>query len=404
MPNVTSSLYCKASKARADGAAPVYVRVTANRKTRLVSTGVYVEPKYWNERRQRVRAAHDLADAYNNRLQAALNGVRETALSAPTAAAVKAAVDGPGGSFTAFFEGFVDRLRVRGGRGHWETKKYASTLAKARAALGAEVGWAELDADALRAFERHCRDSCGNNSNTTRKELSRLGRVVKEAVREGAVPPSANPFLVYVMPAGERVERRKLPLADVEKLAALGPGDGVADGSDDAVARDAFAFAFYAGGVRFGDVAKLRASEVRAGRVRYRMLKTMTPMDVPLPGPAVGIADRYAPGAAGRGGFLFPLLKPGDDADGVTLRKRINGKNVVVNKRLKRLAKLAELDPNGLTFHVARHSYADHARTKSGDLYAISKSLGHGDLRTTELYLKSFDADAVDALAATIWS
>ena len=53
--------------------------------------------------------------------------------------------------------------------------------------------------------------------------------------------------------------------------------------------------------------------------------------------------------------------------------------------------------------HIARHSYADHARRMSGDLYAISKSLGHSNLQTTEQYLKSFDRDAVDRLAGQVW-
>ena len=403
MSNVSVKLYQKTSKTRADGTAPVYVRVIADRKSRLVSTGVYVEPKHWNKARGRVRAGHDIADALNAKLQAALNGAREAALSARSAAAVKAALDGPAGSFTAYFEAFNDRLRARGGRGVWELKKYSTTLAKLRAAVGEAVSWAELDGDAVRAFERHCRDVAKNNPNTVRKELTRLRRVVTEAVREGVVPPASDPFLTYKKPKGQRVERRKLPLADVERIAALGPGDGVADGSDDAVARDAFVFSFYAGGMRFGDVCRLKASEVRGGRATYRMMKTGTPMSFRLPPPALEIAGRYAETADDRGGYLFPLLKPGDEADGVTLRKRVNSKNVVVNKRLKRLATLAELDPDGLTFHVARHSFADHARTKSGNLYSISKALGHGDLKTTEAYLKSFDRDAVDELSAQLW-
>ena len=403
VPNVSCSLYCKASKSKADGTAPIYVRVTANRRSRLVSTGVYVEPKHWNDRTGRVRARHDLADAYNARLQAALNEAREASLSTSSASAVKAALDGPGGSFTAYFEAHVDRLRAQGSRSFWETKKYAGTLSKARAALGQEIAWAELDGDAVRKFERHCRETCKNNPNTTRKEISRFSRVVKEAVREGVIPPSADPFLVYARPKGQRVERRKLPLADVEKIAALGPTEGVVDGSDEAMARDAFVFAFYAGGMRFGDVAKLKAVEVKGGRATYRALKTGMPMSTPLPPPAIEIAARYASSSGKRGGFLFPLLKAGDDADGVTLRKQINSKNVVVNKRLKRLAALTELDPDGLTFHVARHSFADYARTKSGNLYSISKALGHGDLKTTETYLKSFDRDAVDQLADELW-
>ena len=53
--------------------------------------------------------------------------------------------------------------------------------------------------------------------------------------------------------------------------------------------------------------------------------------------------------------------------------------------------------------HIAHHGYADHARRMSGDLYAISKSLGHSNLQTTEAYFNSFDRDAVDRLAGQVW-
>ncbi len=404
MPNVSSSLYQKASKTKADGTAPVYVRVTANRKSTLVSTGIYVEPRHWNARTGRVRAAHDLADAYNSQLQTALNEAREAALGAPSATAVKAALDGPSGSLTAYCERFVERLRAKGATAHWETKKYSTTLAKLRGALGQELAWSEVDRDGLDAFERHCRETKGNSPNTVRKELTRLRRIYKQAIRDREIAPADDPFLVYEKPRGERVERRKLPLADIETLAALGSDDGVTDGSVEAVARDSFALSFYAGGMRFGDVCLLKATDIRQDRVEYRMMKTATPMSVPLPAPAAEIVTRYAATAETRGGYLFPLLRPGDERDGVHLRKRISSRNVQVNAGLKRLADKAEIEKAGLSFHVARHSFADHARTKGGDLYAISKSLGHGDLKTTETYLRSFDRDAVDRLAGDIWN
>lgn len=403
VPNVSVKLYQKASKQKADGTAPVYVRVTANRKTSLRSTGVYVRPRDWNENRQRVRASHDLADALNAKLAEHIHEAQRAALDSASAKAAKAALDGSSGTLTAYFERFIDRLRAQGARSHWEVKKYSSTLAKLRGALGDELSWGEVDRDALQTFERYCRQTKKNNPNTVRKELTRLRRVYKEAIRDGAVKPSEDPFLVYQKPKGRRVERRKLPLAAVEKLAALGPADGLAEGSFDGVARDAFVFSFYAGGMRFGDVAKLKASEVNGGRATYRMLKTGTPMSVPLPPAAVVIADRYRGGADGRGGYLFPLLEAGAEGDGVHLRKRISSRNAQVNAALKRLAVLADIEPDGLSFHVARHSFADYARRQSGDLYAISKSLGHGNLQTTETYLKSFDRDAVDGLADQLW-
>ena len=64
---------------------------------------------------------------------------------------------------------------------------------------------------------------------------------------------------------------------------------------------------------------------------------------------------------------------------------------------------MADIEHEGLSTHVARHSFADYARQRTGDLYAISKSLGHGNLQTTQTYLKSFDRDAVDKLADELW-
>jgi site-specific recombinase XerC len=54
-----------------------------------------------------------------------------------------------------------------------------------------------------------------------------------------------------------------------------------------------------------------------------------------------------------------------------------------------------------LTAHVLRHTFATHSLRKSGNLYAVSKALGHSQLRQTEVYLAadvSDSAPAVDSL------
>ena len=161
-------------------------------------------------------------------------------------------------------------------------------------------------------------------------------------------------------------------------------------------------FSYYAAGMRFGDVARLKAPEVSDDRASYRMLKTGTPVSIPLPPPAVAIAKKHATMADARGSYLFPA--PGDERDGVHLRRRINSRNAQANTALKRVAKKAGVESVGLSFHVSRHSFADFARRQGGDLYAISKALGHSTLQTTETYLRSFDRDAVDSLARKLWT
>lgn len=402
VPHATVKLIQRPDKLRADGTAPVYVRITANRKTRQKATGVYVEPKHWNAKRQEVRASHDIADALNSKLRDTLNEARTLALNAPTAKAVQSRIGGVGGSLTSYFQRFIDRLDSRDG--FWEWKKYRVTLGKLQECLGREIAWREVDRDALIRFERYCREKKKNNPNTTRKELTRLRRVYKEAIRDGVIAASDDPFLTYQKPKGQKVERRKLTPEEIGKIEALTSADGLTPGTFDELTRDAFIFSYYAAGMRFSDVAQLKAVDVSEGRVQYRMLKTGTPVSVPLPPAALAIVHRYSPSAQSRGGYLFPLLEGGDERDAVHLRRRIGSRNAQVNTALKRVAEKAGIKPEGLSFHVSRHSFADYARRQGGDLYAISKALGHSKLQTTEAYLSSFDQDAVDKLSAQLWT
>ncbi len=398
--HATVKLFLRTDRSRADGTCPVYLRITQHRKKRYQATGVAVEPKHWNDRRSRVRAAHPIADALNARLGEIEADAKTAALGATSADAVKAAVEGSTGSMTSFFEGFVAGLDADGKL--WEHRKYSTTLTKLRGALGQSLTWAEVDVDALRRFERYLRRVKENGPNMTRKELTRLRRVFKQAIREGVIAPADDPFLVYQKPKAQAVHRRKLSLEEVEKLR-----DATLDvASATGLARDVFVFAFYCGGMRFGDVCTLRADAVREGpsghRAEYEMMKTGTRVAVPVPPPALAIVKRQRDLAPPP--LAFPLIVPADLSDPVRLRRRVNAKNAQLNVSLKRAAKAAEVEPEGLSMHVARHSYADFARRKSGDLYAISKTLGHKDLATTEAYLRSFDQDAVDKLGNDLWT
>ena len=186
-------------------------------------------------------------------------------------------------------------------------------------------------------------------------------------------------------------------MTEIRKLKAVEVED-----TDLALARDAFLLAFYGGGIRFGDLCTLKPEHVEGGRLRYRMMKTGNPVDLPLPPPAQAIVERWT--GAHDGPFLFPMLEAGDTEDPVNLRRRIASHLTRFNQRIKTVAKAANIDnPNAVTSHVARHSFADHARKQSSDLYAVSKALGHSSLEQTQSYLNDFDREATDQLASDMW-
>lgn len=392
------------TRTRRDGTAPVRLRIIVDRRVKYRVTGVNVTERDWNAERQQVRRSNPIQDALNAHLTDLKHKATEAALQGGSAEAVRRRLVGEAGSLTEFGQRYLRGLDDAGR--FWEHKKYAVTLRKLHRSLGTAaepaktVTFASVDRYVLVRLERYLRETLGNAPNTIRKEMQRLGRVFAAAVREGAIKPDANPFALYDRPRGERPDRLKLAAADVLALAAV-----ETDEPRHQLARDAFAFSFYGGGVRFSDVCVLKPEHVRDGRLRYRMLKTGSLVDLPLPPAALAIAERYAAAVTPERPFLFPMLVEGEDADPVRLRRRIASWSARVNGYLKAVAEAAELpDASRVSFHAARHAYAVFAASKSGDLNAISKALGHGSLAVTQAYLKSFDRDATDRLSEALWT
>jgi integrase len=397
MSNVTVKLLLRESKQRSDGTAPVYLRVTAHRKSRYKSTGIRIQPKHWNKGRQRVRKSHELHAAYNDKLRAIRIEAEQAALQADTAEAVKAQLEGKSGSLTSYFELFIESKRRKDE--FWQRKKYQTTLNKLQAALGRDaIDWRDFARETLERFEQYCRDERKNAVNTVRKELQRLRTFTRQAVKDGVIDGGDDPFHAYDLPQRQPPDRRRLTLQEIRKLEAA----DLPEGSDRAMARDAFLLSFYGGGIRFGDLCRLRPEHVEGGRLRYRMMKTGNPVDLPLPPQARKIVERWAGGHDRP--FIFPMLEEGDTKDPVELRRRIASHLTRFNQRIKEVAGEAEIEnPDEVTSHVARHSFADHARRRSSDLYAVSKALGHSSLEQTQSYLNDFDREATDQLANEMW-
>lgn len=68
-----------------------------------------------------------------------------------------------------------------------------------------------------------------------------------------------------------------------------------------------------------------------------------------------------------------------------------------IGKIMRRYAKATGLP---LTAHVLRHSFATHALRRSGNLYAVSKALGHGQLQQTMIYIRTDARDGEPAIDA----
>lgn len=346
------SLSLRDAETRADGTAPLYL-VCRHRGARAVlSLGITLHPRDWNARTREVRRSHPDAERLSVHLRRVLHeaqaeltalvlapGERVTAarlrdlmkakLHGPTDTAAHAS--GPP-DFLVYARELVDGYRQRGQYGTWEV--YRAAVDKLAAFHARDIGLSEnslrpLPFDAVsprlaRRFHAHLlapkhEGGLGNGPNTAAKAIQTLRSFYKCAMDEGAVAYGPNPWHAVT---ARRVQARKdkLSVDEVRLLASAelsGPGDGLLRD-----VRDWWLFAFYAGGMRFSDVATLerRHLEVKPSvasepgeardevRALYRMGKTKDLHGVLLVPPAVVILDRFGWRAKRDSERVFPIL------------------------------------------------------------------------------------------------
>ena len=394
----TFKLLLRTNKKKANGEIPIYLRITENRKSRFLSTGISVKPKYWIQRSQRVSKSHPQHAVCNNELERLLHEAQATALDLKadrkailSAQAVKRGLKNESPrDFFMFADGYVEQLDLQ--NKFWEWKKTRVLLAKLRTfTKGQGLSFDEIDREFLLRFEKYMRDDLENKTNTIAKNLQIFHRIIKRAIRDDLLPPSEDPFLYHTVRT-EKTKKDKLSIQDIQNLEGLDLSPGTALWHT----RNYFMFSFYCAGVRFGDLCRLTWKNIVDGRLEYRMAKTGTPKSIKLVGQAQAILALYRDTISRPEQFIFPLLNSRKDySDPRVVRRAISSRNTIVNKNLKKLAEMADVEAN-VSFHIARHSFADFARKRGQDLYVISKALGHANLKVTETYLKSFDHETVD--------
>ena len=149
------------------------------------------------------------------------------------------------------------------------------------------------------------------------------------------------------------------------------------------MARDYFLFSYYANGMNLKDIAKLKKGQTHWVRSKTEFTsKNEKRLDIDFNDEMLSIVSRHQ----GRGKMLFNVLEESDDIKIVT--KKVNNKISSIAKQMKHLAKELDL-PDQLSFQWARHSYATNVYRSGVNLKAISETLGHSSLKTTENYLNS---------------
>lgn len=229
----------------------------------------------------------------------------------------------------------------------------------------------------------------GLTRNTTSFYIRVLRSLYNVTVRLSGIDVSANPF----RDAYTGIDTTRKRFLSLHWLQVIARADLSAHPRL-LFARDLFLFSFYTRGMSFIDIAFLRKSDLSGDTLAYRRHKTGRLYTVRWEPKMQTILSRHFDPAS-------PWLLPVINRPSVDPRLCAESRLRTINRHLLELSQLLQL-PFPVTTYVARHSWANLARSFNIPLSVISAAMGHDSERTTRIYIDSIDTSVIDAANSRI--
>lgn len=154
-------------------------------------------------------------------------------------------------------------------------------------------------------------------------------------------------------------------------------------------------FSYLCNGINFGDMLRLKYSNIDNGEIVFKRVKTIRTSKVKKDLQAMitpemqRIIKRWGNMNKLSDNYIFPYLKGNETPKQEdTIVKEVIRR---CNKKLKLISSV--LDLPRISTYTARHSYATVLKRSGANIAYISESLGHNDLKTTENYLAFFERE-----------
>lgn len=244
-----------------------------------------------------------------------------------------------------------------------------------------DIRFDEMNTDMMRMYEAYLKEN-GLVPNTTSFYMRNLRAIYNRAVEKG-LTPDHSPFRHVYTGIGKTM-KRAISAKVIRQIKNL-------DLSFDhrlQQARDLFMFSFYTRGMSFIDMAYLKKKDLKNGILTYRRQKTGQLLSIKWEKPMQDIINRYGDASSP---YLLPIITTPDH------NRRRQYLNAIrrTNNGLKHIGQKIHTAVK-LTSYVARHGWANIAKSQHIPLPVISEAMGHDSESTTRIYLASLNASMVD--------
>lgn len=394
--SATINVVCYKSKTLSNGEHPLMIRICKDGKKKFKSLGISIKAEHWDSKKNRPKSTCPNRDYILKIIidkEAELQKqvlefkIEEKEFTASTL--IKPKVKQKLKTVHEFYNELVQEMELAGKIGNSRVYKDSLRSLEVYYKNKLDIPFSDIDMEFLLGYEKFLRlKDCKENSmnlyfrtlrSTYNKAIER-----KYAKRE---PYPFNDFKVSKFSI--KTEKRAISKDNVKVIMNI---DLSKEKEYVQLSRDLFVFSYLCSGISFSDMANLKQSNITNDRLMYIRQKTHRKINVPICDEAKEIIKKYIDS---NNEYIFPIL---NHTIHKTKMQQYNRKKKVilkVNRYLKKISQMTGIEVN-LTTYVSRHSYATVLKNAGVNIALIGETLGHSDLKTTQIYLDSFDNEQID--------
>lgn len=383
----TISLVLREDKTNRKGETPIYFRIIKDRKIVNFTTGIKIDAKYWDNKKIKVKASHPNSARFNHFLDSQKVEIQDIILKLESnkleinTGNIKSVINGTKPSSIKYFEfayKMIEKSKNEGELGTYDSRR--SMLNKFKSFIGRDIVFENISVNKLREYENFLKTHHKNATTTIHRDFKFLRQVFNQAVKEGLVEQSSNPFLIYTVKQGE-TQRDYLNENELKKFENV----KLLTSSKIALARDMYVFSAYAGGIRIGNLLMMKQKNFDGTHLNFTIRKTKKASSIKLPNKCIDIIEQWK---TKKTPYLFPFVPENlDENNPKDVDLAISRCTALINKYLKIIAERAEVDKN-ISFHTSRHTWATRALRKGISIDKVSKILGHKEIKETQIYAR----------------
>jgi len=255
-----------------------------------------------------------------------------------------------------------------------------------------DIKFADVTPGWLKGYEAHLLKE-GKKYATVSIYMRALRSIINDGLREGVINQAQYPFVIknngkYQIPegAGRKIALSEEQLMKVFNYPILPENEKW---------RDLWIFSFYCQGVNISDMLRFKYVNIKGDYIEWYRGKTISNDKKKIEIRAFiteemrMIIDCWSNPDKRPSNYIFPYLSHG--LSPTEERMIIQDTIHTINKKMKMIGRA--LGIGDITTYWARHTFASISRRNDVSLFAISKSMGHKNLATTQIYLDSLSDD-----------